>query len=425
MLRTPEQAAKGFRNLKLGKNRLFPAGLARDLHLLRDGCSGFHITFTHDGDSMFRTAFRLPFHLIGIPVHFDISFFIILPLLSWMIGSNIAVYVELFGLAIDPAPLQQGLMPWVLGLAAALGLFSSVVVHELGHSVVGMHYGMRIRRITLWILGGMAEFEEIPRRPRAETLMAAAGPLTSVAIAGIFWGLLRVLPEWIATGQFVFAYLMYMNLVLAIFNLLPALPLDGGRILRSLLATRMSRLEATEIAGSVSRMVAIALGVLGFLSLNVFLMLIAWFIFIAGTGETQMVAIADTLREVEVEDLMTRNVETVTPEMRLSRLIAKMLEERHLAYPVIDRFGRVAGIVTLEHIRLGRDMGVADPAVRDVMSSSVNEISPHATAWEAFQKMSSNDFDRLVVLDSNHHLIGIVTKTDLIRAIQIRAVTSA
>lgn len=376
---------------------------------------------------MFRTAFRLPFTLLGIPVLVDITFLIILPLLAWSIGSEIALYIELFGLPIDPQPLREGLTPYWLGLLAALGLFVSVVVHELGHSVVAIRYGVKVKSITLWILGGMAQFEEMPRQRWAEAVIAIVGPIVSFAIAGVCWYALSITPAEAPGAQFVLGYLTYMNALLASFNLLPALPLDGGRVLRSAIATRTSYLRATQISGTISKLLAVMLGLLGFVSFNIFLMLIAFFIYMAIGAETQMAIVAEVLEGMGVRDLMRREVQTVPPEMPVSELVQKMFRERHLGYPVVSSSGDMVGIVSLKDIQRWKTANgpSGDTTVADIMNQQVNTISESSSALEAFERMSRNDFGRLVVVGSQGKMVGIISKTDLIRAIQVRMVGSA
>lgn len=236
---------------------------------------------------MSHSVYRLPFRLLGIPVQLDLTFLLILPLLAWLIGSDLSEFIRAFELNIAVEPLTRGLKPYLLGFLAALGLFLSILVHELGHSVVGQRLNLKIRSITLWVLGGMAEFERIPRQHGTEAVMAIAGPLTSLLIAAVAWALQYAAPMSMGGVRFLLAYLLYMNLVLAAFNLLPALPLDGGRVFRSLLATRMSFAKATRIAAILSKTVAVLLGLGGLLSVNIWLILIAFFIFIAVSGDSQ------------------------------------------------------------------------------------------------------------------------------------------
>ncbi|MDR7521780.1 MAG: site-2 protease family protein [Armatimonadota bacterium] len=367
---------------------------------------------------MLRKGYRLPFRLLGIPIYLDPTFLIILPLLAWVIGSRLDLYIRLFRLPVDAQALQEGHTPYLLGLAAALGLFASVLIHELGHSVVGRGYGVQVKRITLWLLGGVAQFEEMPRQRGAEAVVAIAGPLTSLAVAAVCSLVAAIVPPAALAVRFVLGYLVFMNGALAAFNMLPALPLDGGRVLRSLLALRMPQLRATQIAAGISSAIAIMLGLAGFLTFNLFLILIAFFVYMAGSAETQNALVAEMLEGIGVEDLMTRDVQTVPIAMPIADLIQKMLRERHLGYPVVDAAGNLAGIVTLNDLQ-GAD---ASAPVERVMSPTVATISVRGSALEAFEAMSRNNYGRLVVLGPGRQMVGIITKTDLIRAVQVRVV---
>lgn len=373
---------------------------------------------------MFRTAYRLPFRLLGIPVHLDVTFLLILPILAWMIGRNVGLYIEVLELPIDPTPLQEGMTPFLLGFIAAIGLFVSILVHELGHCVVARRYGVYVKRIILWVLGGLAQFERLPRRRGAEALIAIAGPITSFLVGALCW-ILFLSVRANAMLAFVFAYLSYMNVFLAAFNLLPALPLDGGRVLRSLLALRVPYLRATQVSASISKSLAVLMGLLGFVFFNVFFVLIAFFVYMAVSGESQIAAVSEMLQGIYVQDVMTRKVKTVRPDLGVSDLLQRMLEERHLGYPVLDESGEMVGIITLDDVRgLGSSQETRNITANEIMSREISTIKESASAWEAFQKMSQNNFRRLMVVDSNGRLTGILSKTDLIRAIQVRTVGS-
>jgi Zn-dependent protease len=363
---------------------------------------------------MFRNAFRLPFTLLGIPLLLDLSFLIILPLLAFLIGNQIRLYIENTGLPVNASALQNGLLPYLLGLVAALGLFVSVVIHELGHSIVARTYGVQVKSITLWLLGGMAQFEQMPRQPGGEAVVALAGPLTSFALAAFFWLPLSLIPDSAPATRFTVAYLAQANFVLAVFNLLPALPLDGGRVLRSLLALRLNHLRATQIAASISKFLAFLLFLAGLFYFNIFLMLIAFFIYQAVNAETRQTLIIDLLKDVGVSDLMTRQVKTVPPDLTVEQLKTRMLQDHHLGFPVVD--GHLMGLVTL------KDVAGADPHTRvdQVMSRQIHTIPQRESAAEAFERMSKNDFARLIVTDDQGQMAGILTKTDLMRALQLR-----
>jgi len=363
---------------------------------------------------MFSRTIRLPFQVLGIPVSLDLSFLIVLPLFAFLIGSQLPVYLQL--LQIGPRPeLLQGPTPYLLGLLAAVGLFLSVLIHELGHALTARAYGVQTREITLWLLGGVAQLEQIPRNRGAEAVIAIAGPIVSVLLSALF-GLLRgLLPSAATEGQFLLGYLSFINLSLAVFNLLPALPLDGGRILRSLLALYKPYLEATRTAAAVSKILAFGLGLLGLFVGNLFMLLIALFIFMAASAEAEQTVLSRTLEGLRVRDLMTREVSSVPPSLSVAELLEKMMQERHVGYPVVEE-GRLLGLISIE------DLQGASPQTRvlERMRPPL-QLDEHTDALMALQRMAEQGFSRLLITDAYGNLVGILSKTDLLRALQLRA----
>ncbi|HEX4054293.1 MAG TPA: site-2 protease family protein [Tepidisphaeraceae bacterium] len=365
---------------------------------------------------MFGRSFRLPFKLLGIPVFVDLSFLLVLPLLAWIIGSQIGEFAKMFGLA-NAHALSTGVEPYVLGLIAAIGLFVSVVIHELGHAVTARAYGVQVRRITLWFLGGVAQFEDMPRQPGAEAIVAIVGPLVSFAIGAVCWWLERFVPPSASPARFIVGYLVYMNIVLAIFNLIPAMPLDGGRVLRSLLALWMPRLQATQIAAGVSKVLAALLGVVGLFSLNFWLLLIAIFIYMSVGAETRFDQFEAITRGLLVRDLMNPDVHAVPPEMHVSELLDHMLRQHHLGFPVVNPSGAVVGMVTLRQVQ-GKP---PQTAVSDVMQRDVPTVSDHAPANEALRLMTRDGLGRVIATADGGRMSGIITKTDLMHLIRLRS----
>lgn len=365
---------------------------------------------------MFRKAVQLPFRLFGIPVRLDISFLIFLPIIAWMIGTNLDAIAGTLGVALDEG-ISTGAR-FLLGLGSALGLFASILIHEIGHALVGRIYGARTRAITLWLLGGVAEFEEMPRKGTSEAVIAIAGPITSFLLGGLCWLLVQAGGP---TGvTFLLAYLVFANLLVATFNLIPALPLDGGRILRSLLALRLSYLEATRVSAAVSKALALVLGFLGFLTFNVLLMLVAFFVFAAGSAESLAVVTEEALRGIKTSDLMTRDVDKVPGHMSISGLLDRMLEDRHFGYPVIDLQGRVIGMVSLDDVRRGRpDGSVEETPVSAIMTAPAPTILHSTPATDALKSIARAPGDRMVVVDELGELVGIISNSDLVRAIQV------
>lgn len=370
---------------------------------------------------MFGGSLRLPFRLLGIPVRLDTSFLLVLPLFAWLIGSQIPAYAALLrraGFAVDPGPLLEGPTPWLLGLAAALGLFASVVIHELGHSVVARLYGVEVKEITLWFLGGMAQFEEMPRQRGAEAVVSLAGPVTSVLIALTGLLLLRV-GEYPPGVLFVLSYLTVTNFALAVFNLLPALPLDGGRVLRSVLALAMPHLTATNVAALISRVIAILIGVYGFMGGNLLLLAVAFFIYNAVRAETQYAVVADVFSGLTVRDLMTSDVVTVEPDQPVEQLVKLFAFRKHLGFPVTQD-GRLLGFARIHDAREARP----DAPISSIMVPA-ETIGPDEDALEAVKRINASGLGRLMVEDPQGRLIGLLSKTDLVRRLELAAAAGA
>lgn len=365
---------------------------------------------------MVKSSFRLPFDIFGIPIRLDATFVLLVALLTWLVGARVGTYIELFELPLDPAPLQRGIAPWLLGLLSALGLVLSVLIHELAHALTARRYGVEIKEIRLWILGGVAQFKAMPQQPRAEAVVAIMGPVTSAVLGVLLWWLAGLLGAGAGAGLVVISYLAAVNVVLAVFNLLPALPMDGGRVLRSLLATRMSHLRATRIAASVSQIIAVLMGIFGLLSFNLFLVAIAFFVYIAVQAESQHAAITRALEDITVADLMSRDVVTVDAGTSVEAFVRLMLERKHVFFPVVDEHDTVVGVVRLQNVQ----DAPPDARVADVMSREIVDVDVDASAVEAFTRIEESEGRRLIVRDAQDRMVGLITTTDLLRAVQIR-----
>ncbi len=346
------------------------------------------------------------FRLLGIPVYLDFSFLLVLPLLSFLIAHNLPLYLELFGL-----PQEEGLLEarFLLGLAAALGLFLSVLLHELGHALAARRFGVETKRITLWLLGGVAQLERIPREPKKELLIALAGPLVSFALALLF----RLLRQEAGALGFLTHYLALVNLVLGLFNLLPALPLDGGRVYRALLALRHPYARATQKALGVSQAVAFALGLFGLLVFNPFLVLMAFFVYMASRAEAEATLLAQALEGLKVKDLMTPDPLVVPKDLTVEEVLRLALAHRVSGFPVVEG-GRVLGVVGLEGLE-----GADPKAPVGLYLQKPLVLSPEDTALSALERMAERGYARALVLEGDT-LRGILSKTDLLRAFQVR-----
>jgi len=365
--------------------------------------------------------------IFGIPIKLDATFLLILPLLAYLIGSDVELMVTqvlnpTFGAGIDAAALTGGYTPFALGAVAAIGLFTCVLLHELGHSVVAMYYGYEIDSITLWLLGGVAQFAEMPEDWKIELQVAIAGPIVSVALGGLAYGAFTLVA---GAGQpivaFVLGYLMLANVVLAAFNMLPGFPMDGGRVLRALLARTRTHARATQIAAEVGKGFAVLLALFAlFTGLNLYLLALAFFIYMGAAGEAQQTVLKAAFQGVTVGDVMTgkADLHTVSPDDSVADLIDRMFRERHTGYPVVEN-GELVGMVTLGDAQSVDEVERDAMRVDDVMATDIYTATPETEAMEAFQTMQGNNIGRLPVVDADGELCGIVSRTDLMTAFDI------
>jgi CBS domain-containing protein len=330
----------------------------------------------------------------------------------------------LFGVPIDMTLIVMGFNPYILGTIVALGLFVGVFVHEMAHSLIAKAKGIEIHSITLLILGGVSQMEETMPDPRIELPMALAGPLMSLAV-GLVCGVLVYVfevaipdPAVVGVLVFVFGYLSLLNILLFGFNLLPAFPMDGGRVLRAWLARRMSLSRATKIAADIGKIFAVLFGIVGFLLLNPILILIAFFIYIGASQEATSLRYNILLQNVTVADAMNSPVVTVEPTVPLSRVLEMMHETRHLGFPVMER-GSLVGIIALADIHKISSIDREAMQVRDVMTRSPMTLQPSAPLVDALRIMSSQNIGRIPVV-TDDILVGIVTRTDVLRVMELR-----
>ncbi|SDC99273.1 CBS domain-containing protein [Natrinema hispanicum] len=366
--------------------------------------------------------------LFGIPIKLDLTFLLVLPLFAYLIGSQIEEVAGLLndGLTagINIGAISAGLMPWVLGLTAAVGLFIGVILHELGHSLTAKRFGFPIDSITLWLFGGIAAFSEMPENWRQELTIAIAGPIVSVLLGVGSYALFSVIPASLSGARFVFGYLAILNIALAIFNMLPAFPMDGGRVLRALLARNQPYARATQQAASVGKLFAIVMGLFGLFSLNIILIGVAFFVFIAASSEAQQVTMKAAFQDITVSDIMTpvSDLHTVDPETTVAELLQRMFTERHTGYPVVENEAlegeRLVGLVTLGDAREVVPVERDAYTVKDVMTTDLETITPDSDAMTAIERMQKHDIGRLLVVEDDD-LVGLISRTDVMTALDI------
>ncbi len=365
----------------------------------------------------------------GIPIQLDLTFLLVLPLFAWLIGAQVQQWADLvnrfWGAGFDTAVLTTGALPWLLGIASALGLFAGVVLHELGHSLVAKRYGFPIDSITLWLFGGIAQLTEMPEDWRTELYIAIAGPVVSILLGGLSYAVFVSVPATssvlVESGRFVLSYLAVVNIALAAFNLLPGFPMDGGRVLRALLARTRPYARATQIAAEVGKGFAILLGLFGLLwAFNPFLIAMAFFIYIGAASEAQQTTMRAAFEGVDVADIMTpaERVQTVDADSRVSELIDLMFRERHTGYPV-EKDGQIVGLVTLEDAQAVREVEREAYTVADVMTTDIRTVAPGTDVMDALDELENNDIGRLLVHDDRDAFVGLLTRTDIMTALSI------
>lgn len=370
---------------------------------------------------MFGRAYKL-FSVYGITVRVDLSWLIIALLITWSLA--VGLFPERFvGL--------PWITYWLMGVVGALGLFLSVILHELSHSLVARRYGIPIKGITLFIFGGVAEMQDEPESPKAEFLMAAAGPIMSLLISAVSWGLFHLSDRllWPLPAIGIFWYLGLINVLLAAFNLIPGFPLDGGRLLRAILWHWNGNLRsATQTAariGSLFGLLLIALGVFSFLTgsfvSGVWWVLIGMFLRNAAQRSYQQLLVRQSLQGMPVGRFMNPNVVTVQPDTTIEQLVEQYLYTHHYRiYPVVDS-GRLVGCVSMRQIKLVPREQWHTATVGSIICSCGrdNTISPQTDAMEVLGLMSRSGSSRLMVVEGER-LVGIVTLRDLMKFLAIK-----
>jgi Zn-dependent protease len=361
--------------------------------------------------------------LLGFPIHVDLSWFVVVLLVTW-------------SLAVGYFPAYYGGLGtasyWLMGVAGALGLFASILLHELGHAVVARRFDLAIRKITLFIFGGVAELADEPPHARAEFFVAIGGPLVSVVLAVLsFCGFLAshliAAPDQL-TG--VLGFLGLMNFIVVLFNMIPAFPLDGGRVLRSILWQAKGDLGyATRITsniGSAFGAIMIVLGVFAVIAGNplggIWWVVIGLFLRNAATMSYRQLMVRSALEGEPLNRFMSGDPIVVPPGLTVQELVDSYVYlHHHKLFPVVDGNGRLTGCVTTRAVGgLGKEkwpyIAVADIAEP---CSDENTVTPDADALEALSLMSRTGNSRLMVVDQGR-LVGIVSLKDLLRFLSIK-----
>ncbi|MGD2142609.1 MAG: CBS domain-containing protein [Candidatus Bathyarchaeota archaeon] len=359
--------------------------------------------------------------IADIEIRINYSWFVIFTLMTWSIAVN---YLP------TQYPKQSGAFYWGIGAVAAASLFLSVLVHELAHSFIAERNEIDIHSITLHFFGGVSETKEEAKTPETELKMASAGPLSSlligVSLLGIWLVFNPVVPLPINA---LLRYVSYVNIALSIFNSIPAFPMDGGRILRALIWMRSNDLlYSTKLATKASQVIGYGIMVFGLVSTifgspinGIWLLVISFFIQNSAKASLNETMISQALSGMKVEEIMTREVHTVEPDITLHELIENHFSQyKHRGFPVVAG-DELVGIVTDQDVREVSKENRNKVRVKEVMNPANNLVTtrPDEEAADALTKMSKNDIGRMPVMQNNK-LVGIVTRSDFTKTIKFK-----
>jgi Zn-dependent protease len=351
--------------------------------------------------------------VLNIPVNVDYSWFLIFILLTWSLA--ISYY---------PSEFQQWPTAWywILGAITTIMLFVSVLLHELGHSIVALRYKIPVRNITLFIFGGVAQIASEPPTAISEFWIAIAGPVVSFLLAGIF-ALLELAVASLTPLFALMKYLAYINGTLGLFNLIPGFPLDGGRVFRAIVwGTSGDFRKATRIASGVGHVIAylfILVGVYFIFSGNfaggIWIAFIGWFLESAAQSQVQQMAVRDLLAGRKVSQAMSQNYTIISPTITLQSLAdTHILGEGRRFFIVQDEYG-VRGVLTLQTIReIPRDRWPstsADQAM--IQANDMQWVRPDTELWNALERMDQNGVNQLPVIQDNQ-IAGLLTRENVI-----------
>ena len=321
---------------------------------------------------------------------------------------------------------KGGPMEAVYGVIFIAILFVCVVLHEFGHIFMARRYGIMTPDVTLLPIGGVASLERMPEKPGQEIMVALAGPAVNLVI-----GALLLIP---LGGQIDFeklnkiqhapidllSQIAFANIALFVFNLIPAFPMDGGRVLRAVLAFKMDYARATRMAATIGQGLAVLFGVLGLLG-NPFLILIALFIFMAAAGEAGYVETRALMRGYRAKDAMISTYETLRTDEDLDAAAKKLLETTQQEFPIVDASGQLHGVLTRENLINGlRDKGGATPVI-DAMTADIPTVGGEETLANVLETLQKKTMPVVAVVDEGHRFMGYINSENLTELMMIRS----
>ncbi|MCH9698252.1 MAG: site-2 protease family protein [Gammaproteobacteria bacterium] len=344
--------------------------------------------------------------LADIDVYVHATFFILIGWIAlryWLIEGNIAAVFN--------------------GVAFILALFGCVVLHELGHALTARRYGIGTRDIMLLPIGGVASLEGMPEDPKQEIAVALAGPAVNVLIVCVVWLILGVtenitdVTELSLTHGSFLERLMMLNIFLAVFNLIPAFPMDGGRVLRALLAMTMNSTRATHTAGNIGQFIALGLGFLGLLY-NPFLILISLFVWIGASAEMEMATIKSSLSGITVGQAMVKDFQTLNPDDQLARAVELTLSGSQKDFPVLAN-RQIVGFITQTQLLKGLQTEGDQTHVVTWMQDNIEVIDYHEELEKVLQHLESSE-TRILAVTRNGEFAGLINLDNIMELVKIQ-----
>jgi Zn-dependent protease/CBS domain-containing protein len=356
--------------------------------------------------------------LAGIKIGIHYTWLFAFVLIAWSLATGYFPSI---------VPSAGGVTYWALGASAALLLFASVLLHELTHSLVARSRGLKVDSISLFIFGGVSNLTSEATTPGDEFFVAVVGPVSSIVLAGIFWAFGQALPSASPIGAVV-GYLAFINLLLGGFNLVPGFPLDGGRVLRSLVWGATGNLQrATEVASYAGQAVGWLLIVWGFARLlagdflgGVWTAFIGWFLNDAAESTRHEEAQRETLRGVPISSLVDQPPAVATAGLSVQDFVfEQVLQRGHRALPIVDH-GRLVGIVTLgDAKKLPQEAWSTTPVARIMTAVPLKTVAPETGLGAAIGLMAESGLHQLPVLQDGR-VVGLLSRADIVRFLQLR-----
>jgi Zn-dependent protease/CBS domain-containing protein len=354
----------------------------------------------------------------GIEIGIHYTWILIFGLVSWSLAAG--YLPQLY-------PGWTTLVYWVTGVIAALLLFVSVLIHELAHSFVARRRGMQVSSITLFLLGGVSNLEDEPEKPKAEFAMAIVGPLTSLVLAGIFWGFARLVSDSQSPLAAILEYLALINALLAGFNLLPGFPLDGGRVLRSILwGTTGDLVKATNIVSVIGQLLGWAIIAFGFFELltgnfigGIWFAFIGWFLTSSAGAGRREINLRQHLKNVKVKSIANIHTRTISPDTTVADMVTDIFRSHYgRAVPVCSD-GRPLGIVTTTDVRELPQERWSETRVDQIMTREpLYTVNPDDDLYDALRMLAKHDINQVLVLQDGQ-CVGLLSRADILNHLHL------